>query len=523
MQTQVPRSFYDYLSLLLVLSFVLYLSLSRFLLPYEEKIEQAVARIGKKWIPLLLDGLVVIMAAIFIYKAVKIIYTYPISCRTADMLPMIRGAGEYLLSLKNPFNQCFCPWRIEFFVYLPMMIVYYLPGLILKIDIRFLSLFFYLGILLSGYSYYRRRGYYLTGFLIFVVFITSGLFPLFLITLHTFPYLLLLSILCLALLGDKEKLLFFALALAIATRKFFWLYLPLFLIYFLKNRKITLPHFKFFGLGTFIGFSLYIFFPSHMVKSSFFHLLLQHQNFRKDLHLKHSLGLTYHLFDHQIVSMVVLMVFYVVICIFAVRTLNKKNFWMFLFLVTTVFCYVQSHTRPEEYYYLPLIIFLLFAPVKDFKGRFGRKNMIFLGLPIALCLCVFLLFFPYLLGKELIINPVRGHTGGYSPEGIHSNGFLEVSVAKNFTSKKSMTFLIRRIHYRENEPVRITIRINEKDYIDELFQTRRISIPFDRITQKKYFYIGANSIEVALDEPKAFYLKIREGAPIVKHGNEGLP
>lgn len=86
-----------------------------------------------------------------------------------------------------------------------------------------------------------------------------------------------------------------------------------------------------------------------------------------------------------------------------------------------------------------------------------------------------------------------------------------------------MTFLIRRIHYRENEPVRITIRINEKDYIDELFQTRRISIPFDRITQKKYFYIGANSIEVALDEPKAFYLKIREGAPIVKHGNEGLP
>jgi len=312
-----------------------------------------------------MDTLVVILTVVFIYRVTHYIFTEPISCPTADMLPIIRGAGERLISFQSPFNMTFCPTYGGPFPYLPIMMVYYLPGIIFRMDIRIVSLIFCLGLLLLGYIYYRKKGYRLTGFLIFVILTTSVLLPLFLITVHTFPYLFVLAVLLLAFNEDNDKVMFFSLALALASRKFFWLYLPFFVIYIFKSRKFSLSSIKYFVLGGILGLVPYILFPSDFIRSNVLHVANANIDAIPDLHLQHSIGLTPFSFHHRTLSLIVLVVLYGLTCVLALKYLNKKNTWAFLSLSTLIFLYFQVSTRTQEYYFLPLIAFLLFAPLED--------------------------------------------------------------------------------------------------------------------------------------------------------------
>jgi len=114
----VKRSFYDSLSLSLLFAFIIYVILSgnKKIAIYIEKIETVLARLGSKYV-VLLDILVVIFLIFYTLKISNILYTYPIRCTMADMLPIIRGAGESFLSLDSPFIGTFCAWN-NYFTYL---------------------------------------------------------------------------------------------------------------------------------------------------------------------------------------------------------------------------------------------------------------------------------------------------------------------------------------------------------------------------------------------------------------------
>ena len=510
---QIPRSFYDTLTVLLPLAFIIYYKLSPHLLTFEKKIERGFSLIGKKWAPFLLDCMVVFLAVFFISRAARFIFAEPISCTTADMLPIIRGASENFIALKNPFNQMFCPTYGGFFPYLPMMMVYYIPSTILRLDMRIISLFFCLGLLLSGYIYYRKKGRILTGFLVYSLIITSGLMPLFLITVHTFPYLFVLSVLFLAIAEENDKLAFFSLALALASRKFFWLYLPFFIIYFLKRGKFSLSNLKFFCFGGILGFSPYILFPGDFIKNHIHHVSILNRSFADNLFFEHSIGLSYHLFNQRTFSMIILAVLYVTIIILAVKYLNKNNLWLFLCSSVIVFLYFQVSMRAQEYYFLPLFVFIIFAPLQDIAPiKKIRQPYWFLSILIFLSLLL-ILFYPYLSSSRINIKPVQ-RTGSILASGvIQSEGRLELCLGGNLRSGKDIVVLIRRQEVFQNEPVRVKITINDKNFKDDVYRSKKIFIAFDRSIRKKYFYFGGNSLKISFDKPEKFTVRIRREGP----------
>lgn len=506
----VPRSYYDTLSIMLLLVFIIFYLLSLRLRPYEEKIERALSRMGGKWVPLLIDSLVVVLAVVFIYEAIRKIFFSSINCSTADMLPMIRGAGEHLLSLENPFRQTYCSFQGGF-PYLPMMTIYYLPAIALKIDIRIVSIFFWICLSLSGYFYFQKKGYGLTGVLIFIFLVTSGLIPLFLITVHTFPYLFVFSIVLLAFSENNDKTLFFSLALALASRKFFWLYLPFFIIYSFKTRKITPSNLKFFGLGSLLGFLPYILFPADFIKSNLDHVSIVSRDQEPPLFLQHSLGCAYHFLDKKMLATLILIVLYSLIILFAIKFLNKKNFWVFISLSTLVFLYFQPFTRCQEYYFLPLIVILMFAPLEVLETKHRPGNRRVIGVLTVLSLVFIFLYFPHLSGTTLHVHPIRGGKAVGSTGEIQSSGNLNLSLGGNLRSIRHLTFSLRRLNVPDNDPVRVTIVINEQPFLNKVFRTRKINIPVDENNRKKLFYRGGNSIKISLEKPEAFRLRIRRG------------
>ena len=188
------RAFYNVLSLsiLVLIAVSLLLQNNRKLVSLENRIESLFShKFG--WGIYILDGLVVAIALLFSVKSALLIYSHPIYCQSADMLPMVRQAGEIFLAGGNPFQATYCPWGLPF-TYLPMLLTSYLPVIALKIDIRFLSLLSFVLLVLLIYNYHKRKGHPLRAFLLAVVFFSSGLFPFFLLSVQTFPFLLLLFI-----------------------------------------------------------------------------------------------------------------------------------------------------------------------------------------------------------------------------------------------------------------------------------------------------------------------------------------
>jgi hypothetical protein len=511
--TQVSRSFYDLLSFALLTAFFLYIFLFRYTENYEQKIEKIIQQTAKKWI-VLLDIVVLGLMVVFVYKTVGILYAHPVRCMTADMLPMIRGSGELLLSGESPFHKIFCPWDIGY-VYPPMMMIYYLPAVLARIDIRFLSLLCLVGLLLFSYYYYRKKGFILTGFLITLIVITSGLFPFMMLSIHTFPYLLVLALLFYSLTERKWKTLFFSFALAIASQKFFWFYIPFIIIYLIKQRKINLPNLSFFGLGTLIGCFPLLLFPHPVLLTYFEHLKYQSQYMLKQVgtyQIVHSLGFSHYLFDHNLLVSTISVIFFIVLFFLAIKFIKRSNLWIFLSFVTFFMTYFQNHTRAQEYYFLPLLVIIIFSPMKSLEpGISGRRF-----LEMSILILVFAVFisigYPSISGKELIINPIRGYQNMHITSAGHlsSKGYIEISLGGNFGYKdnKGLKILIRRSNYKEDKPVEVKILVNEKPCFSGIFHSRKIHIVLDETSLKKHFYVGANDMEIELIEPEVFSVEL---------------
>jgi len=506
----VKRSFYDILSLFLLFAFGLFILLSKnkTIIQIERRIEKVFYRFGNKWVGLL-DILVVLLALFYAFKISKLLYTYPISCAGADMLPIIRGAGEYLLSFENPFDKFYCPWNLRF-PYPPMMIVYFLPGILLKFDIRFLSYLFFITLLFSIYWYHRRKGWHLTGFLVFIFILSSNLSHYYLMNLHTFPYLLVLALVLISFYQKNDKLFFFTLALALATRRVFWFFLPFFVILVIKERKISFSNLKYFIFGSILGSIPFLLYPKTYVVNLLAHFQSKIGSLNDHLFLKHSLGLTHHFFYSQDIANLLTVFLLVLLFILAIAYLKRENLWIFLSLSLISFLYFMTYSRPEEYYFLPLIVILAVVPLESIGQKFERINFsLLVPLTTSIILLIFL-FYPHLQGRGITVHPLRGNVSAPQERSLSSNGYIEVSIAGGFElgRDKNVTLFLRRRDFVENKPVDVKIGINDTNIYKESFLKRNIKIVLENERLKKHLYTGSNLLAIAMEAPEFFTLRI---------------
>jgi|GEM_PF-3960977 len=509
---EVPRSFYDMLSISLVLGFCLYLFSSKTTARAERRIEEAFLRFvrGRTF---LIDIAVFGLVVFFAVKTTGALYASPIRFPSADMLPIIRGAGESILSGSNPFSRLFGPAEIPF-SYLPMMIVYYLPAILAKIDMRLISLLAFAGIILTLYYYHRKNGFPLTGFFICAVIVSSGLFPFLLTSIHTFPYLLILALLLYSLSESNDKIFFFCLAAAMTSRKLFWLFVPFLLIHLLKTRKIIPRNLIPFTAGGLIGIVPFLFFPHSVIHRYFERLGHQAQRMQElagHNSIVHSMGFGHYLLGHKTLTALIAWGLLLLLFAAAVKYLKKNNLWIFLTSALLIMTFFQTQTRAQEYYFFPLILFIAFSPLEKHGTVPPLKQPVLRSVLILVLVVVLFIAYPGFSGRRMIINPIRGHEGVAESGEATWNGYLEFSLGGEFLPfrQKGIELLIKRLDFKADDPARLKISVNDKLFFQKEFDARKIRIVIDRESLNEYFYTGANNIEIDLLRHELFSFKIK--------------
>lgn len=365
-------------------------------------------------------------------------------------------------------------------------------------------------LLFSIYWYHRKKGWYLTGFLIFILVLSSNLSHYYLMNLHTFPYLLVLALVLISFYGKNDKLFFFTLALALATRRVFWFFLPLFVIVLIKERKITFSNVKYFILGAISGCIPFLLYPNTYTVNLIAHFQRKSGSLNNHLFLKHSLGLTHHFFHSQNIANFISAFLLILLFILAIIYLKRENLWLFLSLTLISFLYFMTYSRPEEYYFLPLIVMLAVVPLESIGQKLGKTKFdLLVTLTPSIILFIFL-FYPLVVGKGITVNPLRGNVSAPQERSLSSNGYIEVSIAGGFKfgKDKNITLFLRRRDFVESKPVDVKIDINDKNIFRKSFSKRYIKIVLDEQLLKKHLYIGANLLAIAVEDPEFFTLRL---------------
>lgn len=328
--------------------------------------------------------------------------------------------------------------------------------------------------------------------------------------LHTFPYLLVLALVLISLYEKNDKLLFFTLALALATRRIFWFFLPFLMILMIKERKLSFSSVKYFFLGAVFGCIPFLLYPKTYAMNLIAHLQSKIGSLNNHLFLKHSLGLTYHFFNSQDIANLLTVFLLVLLFILAIVYLKRENLWLFLSLSLVSYLYFMTYSRPEEYYFLPLIVILAVVPLESIGQKIGKIKF---GLPAILANLVILfifLFYPLLVGRDITVNPLRGNVSTHQERFLSSKGYLEVSIAGGFKlgKDKNITLFLRRRDFVENQPVDVKIDINDKNVLKKTFYRRNIKLVLDNQLLKKHLYSGANLLAIAMEDPEFFTLRI---------------
>lgn len=504
------RSFYNLLSLavILVIGAFFYLRKNHKWIAWEERLEALFCRKAAKGV-FVLDGLVIISSLGFSVKMAGLLYSTPLYCQSSDMLPMLRQAGEIFLSGGNPFLASYCPWSLPF-TYLPMMLISYLPGVLLRVDIRFISFLSFLVLLIVIYVHHKRKGRPVTGFLLFLTLITSGLFPFFLLSIQTFPFLLLFFIVIFSLMEGKERVFFFSLALTLAVRRIFWLLAPMLIVHYLKKKSVRPVHILYFLCGLVVGYAPALLYPRAFLSSQvkvfqhFSHML------KSGLYLENSLGMAHYLYDYRVLTITLQILLIAGLYLLALRFIKNDNVGLFLALTILAFLYCMRQARPEEYYFLPLVVILSILPYETIVHTKNRQGIGKLPLLVSLGSILILWVFPYLSSSAYSISPIRQDVVRTDLGFESSHGYLEISLGRNFIlgNNQGLQLSLRRMDFEINRGVLLRIHINEKECFSRIFTSRKILVDLDMNTLKKFCYTGSNYLEVELDPSEAFFLKI---------------
>jgi hypothetical protein len=328
--------------------------------------------------------------------------------------------------------------------------------------------------------------------------------------LHTFPYLMVLVLVLIFFHEKNDKLFFFTLALALATRRVFWLFLPFFVILSIKERKLSFSSVKYFILGALLGCIPFLLYPKTYTLNLISHFQRKIGGLDNHLFLKHSLGLTHHFVDSQNIANLLTIFFLVLLFVLAVVFLKRENLWLYMSLTLISFLYFITYSRSEEYYFLPLVVILAVVPLESMGQKSkGVSFSLLLPLTTSIILLIFL-FLPLLQGRGTTVYPLRGNVSAPQERVLSSNGYIEVSVAGGFQfgRDKSITLFLRRRDFIENKPVDVKIGINDKNIYKKSFLKRNIQIVLDEQLLKKHLYTGSNLLAIAVEAPEFFTLRM---------------
>jgi len=505
----VKRTYYDFLSFGLPLALLIYLLLNRW--SWLKTINQFLT-LPQIWLgrisPIFFDGILMAAFILFTVSMTIDLYKIPISCGRADMLPIIRDGTDHFLSFSSPFSKTYCSGII--FTYLPMMLFANLPGVFFHFDIRFLSILYFLFCLAVVYHAYRRRGHAFMGALIVLILILSPLLRFYILSIQTFPFLFLLALILFLLHRGKIPAAALFSGLALATRRIFWLLFVVLAIWAIKEKRINRRTIGSLLVGLLLGFSPALFYPRSFILNQI--QVFKHFGavLKNNLFLEHSLGFTYHLFDKKSLSILLLSVLLLSIYVLAFKKATLQNLWVFLFLTCIVFLYFTQQVRPEEYYFLPLLLILALPNQPETPNREHRfKTPGLFCFPVAF-LFLSMFFFPLISGTNGTLTPVDTNIKIQDASYVLPHGFAEFSLCGQylFMKDKSLSIQVRRLE-PEKSPLKIRIKINDKEAASREFEENRFIFELSLSELGDFLYTGSNSIEFFTEKPEALLLKLR--------------
>jgi len=104
--------------------------------------------------------------------------------------------------------------------------------------------------------------------------------------------------------------------LALAARRIYWLFFVVFAVWAVREKKINRRTIGPLLIGLLLGFSPALFYPRSFLINQI--QVIKHfgSHLKNNLFLEHSLGFSYHLFDNDILSFILLSVLLMAILVF---------------------------------------------------------------------------------------------------------------------------------------------------------------------------------------------------------------
>lgn len=512
----VPRGFYNVLAALFFVLLLIPSFLSRYT-PLErwwQGLEDGFGKlISAPWKSALVKLLLMIVIGIVLLPALELMFDNPVRCHGSDMLPLIRQAGETILSGRSPFNSGYCPWGIPL-IYFPAQILAYLPAIALHLDLRILTLAYFVLVLLVVYHVRNSSGQPLSAAICVLLLATSGLLQFFLSFIQLFPYLLLLTLLFAATLNRRVALAAFFAGMLLVFRQTFWFVFPLFVMLCIKDKcKIKKSEGLSFAAGILLGSLPYVFFTRGFLQE--LPRMARHfsQLLAVDLFQKNSLGLLWY-FPGNRWPLVVLQLAAVALLYFlAWRKLSHANLWLFFSLIYFSVVICTGYNRAEEYYLLPLLVAAAFlgherAPALKKRIFPARSASVVLGLTLAVALSV-----PGVSSRQKGIFTDAYWQEANHHEGRRGQGILDLNWQVNVRQRLALPEALRLVvdspeFNAKPAAYNLSLDLNEKNIHCSTIRGRlyEVEIPTEKLISG--LAVGANLLEIQIQPETPFRLKI---------------
>lgn len=315
-------------------------------------------------------GYIIAIRAIFLLSfilAILHVITTPLDPNTADMLPIIKAACNYVLQGGRPYGVIFPEASVFPFVYLPGSWIPYLPFVALDLDLRLLNLIAYATIVLvAEMAVLRCRGKPEQLMILFYPLMMSPVMAQAIVYGHIWSYWVMAVFLGFLLLRSRLYWSAFVIGLMLATRQWAaFIALPVAVYYFFH---VPIRQFVILTGIVFAGFLILII-PSvlydvNLIQAAFLDVFasakIAAQNVVTDqdkMALQVSavaLLKALQVIDHEMLFL--MMVVVVAIISFRARTLPDNYFVFFLGLVYILL--VTVNFQVFRYYYMPGLLLI---------------------------------------------------------------------------------------------------------------------------------------------------------------------
>lgn len=450
------------------------------------------------------------------------VYRYAYFCEKADMLLVIEGSLARLTRWQNPFLYSYCFGAP--LVYLPLLVVAYLPAYLLHLDIRFISILSLLAGQLLIFKYFLDRHSLINAFCVPLLLAGMPLMPFLIFQIQDFPILLLFILLFYFFKQKKIGAAYFLAGLLLGTKHTFLVMIPLMAIYLWKDAELTNVAKKriaaCFLAGVVLSYSFAFIHIGAFLRAQIGSMNYFNRPTAPDVFLVNAIGF-FNIFSRFTALRHIKIVFTVLELLLsaglyglALRHLNHKNFNFFMFWIFFIFFAFIPFRRSEEYYYLILLIPLIFSLPE--KSPQKRINTPILHAATAVGLLL-LLFFPVgFYAKKVaphssrIIRLEYGFTENGSGPFLIENNQVIFSFPLNLGD-----FLAKKIELGikcQTDQVKIqTMMVNDQTFP---FHPQQMAEQEGVVIEKKYLRIGNNRITLFLQGvwPQPIRLSVRKTA-----------